>query len=62
MICVTYCCKCKNRMPKIDGWRSCCKAFPDGIPVDFDYSKVGDTVECNNGIGFEQDEKDKPSE
>ena len=57
MICVNDCGKCKHSRPKIDGWRSCCDAFPDGKPLDFDYSNLKERTECNNGIGFESDEQ-----
>jgi hypothetical protein len=53
MICVTDCKDCKNRLPKIDGWLACCKAFPHGRPKDFDYTNLKERKECNNGIGFE---------
>lgn len=46
---------CKNLLPKKDGWRPCCKAFPDGMPFDYccervDVSKL---EECANGYKFE---------
>lgn len=53
MICVTDCGECKNRLPKIDGWLACCKAFPNGYPDDFDFRNLKERDECNNGIGFE---------
>ena len=53
MICITDCSKCKNRLPKIDGWLACCKAFPEGFPKDFDFRNLKERGECNNGIGFE---------
>lgn len=53
MICVVDCSKCKHAKPLKNGWRSCCDAFPEGIPFDFDYSKIQESKECNNGIGFE---------
>ncbi|MCH5297885.1 MAG: glutamyl-tRNA amidotransferase [Ruminococcus sp.] len=59
MICVVDCGECKHQKPLIDGWRPCCDAFPDGIPMDFDYSKVKEIKECNNGIGFEPIEQNK---
>ncbi len=64
MICVNDCGKCKHSRPKIDGWRSCCDAFPDGKPLDFDYSNLKERIECNNGIGFEPIEQntDKPTQ
>ena len=56
MICVNDCKDCKHKRPLKDGWRSCCDAFPYGRPTDFDYSKVRQLKECNNGIGFEEKE------
>ena len=53
MICVNDCGKCIHNRPKIDGWRSCCDAFPDGKPLDFDYRNIKERKVCNNGIGFE---------
>lgn len=53
MICITDCASCKHQRPILDGWKDCCDAFPDGIPMDFDYSKVTINKECNNGIGYE---------
>lgn len=53
MIFLRDCDTCKHRLPLIDGWRSCCKAFPNGRPIDFDYSNLKERKECNNGIGFE---------
>ena len=31
-----------------------CDAFPDGIPYDFDDSKVKELEECNNGIKYDE--------
>ncbi|SEK76581.1 hypothetical protein [Ruminococcus albus] len=63
MICVNDCRECKHKLPKIEGWLACCEAFPNGQPNDFDYSKVKEITECNNGIGFEPiEDNDKPSE
>lgn len=59
MICIIDCHDCKHKLPLIDGWRSCCEAFPNGIPLDFDYSKVKMSKECNNGIGYEQKDEKK---
>ena len=53
MICINECRKCKHKRPLIDNWLSCCDAFPEGKPIDFDFSKVKEIKECNNGIGFE---------
>lgn len=58
MICVIDCYDCKHKLPKIDGWRSCCEAFPNGIPYDFDYSKVKTNSECNHGIGYEKEKQE----
>lgn len=56
MVCVTDCIYCKHQREELlDGWRPCCDAFPEGIPMDFNYSKVKDLKECNNGIGFESE-------
>ena len=65
MICITDCSECKHRLPKIDGWRSCCEAFPDGTPLNFDYSNLKGRKICNpdNGIGFEpKEDNNEPSE
>lgn len=54
MVCVQDCAFCiHRRSEKIDGWIPTCDAFPNGKPDDFDYSKVREIKECNNGIGFE---------
>lgn len=54
MICVNDCGFCKHiKDEKLDGWRPCCDAFPNGIPLDFDYSKVKEVQKCNNDIGYE---------
>ena len=58
MICISDCFECKHQRDELlDGWRPCCDAFPNGIPMDFDYSMVKKTKECNNGIGFEPKRK-----
>lgn len=57
MICLNDCSNCKHQLPLKDGWLACCEAFPDGRPLGFDYSKVKEIKECNNGIGFEPEEK-----
>lgn len=54
MVCVTDCSYCVHRRDeKKNGWISTCDAFPDGKPLNFDYSKISEGRECNNGIGFE---------
>ncbi|WP_024856259.1 hypothetical protein [Ruminococcus albus] len=63
MMCVIDCKDCKNRLPNIDGWLACCKAFPDGYPKEFNFIDLKKRKECNNGIGFEPiEDNDKPSE
>ena len=47
------CDKCKRKLSRIDGWRSACEAFPEGIPLDFDGNQEGE--ECNNGIVYDPD-------
>ena len=59
MICINDCGNCKHIRPLIDGWLDCCDAFPEGIPIDFDYSSTKKKKICNNGIGYEPKEKDK---
>ncbi len=53
MICVIDCSECKHRLPKIDGWKACCDAFPNGYPRNFNFDNLKERKECNNGIGFE---------
>lgn len=58
MICIDGCSICKHiRDEKIDGWISTCDAFPNGIPLDFMDKNVTKMPKCNNGIGYEPDEK-----
>ena len=54
MICVTDCSECRHRLPLKDGWLACCEAFPDGIPLNFDFSNLKERKVCNpeNGMGF----------
>lgn len=56
MICINDCSNCKHERPLKNGWRFVCDAFPEGVPTDFDYSKVKEIKECNNGIGYEPKE------
>lgn len=56
MIIISDCNNCKHKRENI-GFQMACEAFPDGIPYDFDESKVKDIKECNNGIGYEEAEK-----
>ena len=63
LVCITDCSQCKHsRKEKKDNWIPTCDAFPNGQPLNWDYSKVRLLPECNNGIGFEPKENsDKPS-
>ena len=53
MICITDCQYCKHEKGLVDGWKPSCDAFPEGIPMDFDYGAIKQKNECNNGIGYE---------
>lgn len=57
MISIIDCRKCKHERPLKDGWNCCYDAFPDGIPMGFNFGAVKEAKECNNGIGFEEIEK-----
>lgn len=57
MISIIDCRKCKHERPLKAGWNCCCDAFPDGIPMGFNFGAVKEAKECNNGIGFEEIEK-----
>lgn len=59
MICVGYICDgCKHLHEKIDGWKPACDAFPDGIPNEHAlYADREKTPVCNNGIGYESENK-----
>lgn len=55
----TICAGCRNKNEELyEGWRTACKAFPEGIPseyiddIDYKNKKV-----CNNGIGYEPESK-----
>ena len=50
-----YCCGwCKRYTGLEDGWKMCCEAFPDGLPLEFtpDPEKP-----CKNEMGFVVDQK-----
>ncbi len=57
MTCVNDCYLCKHEHELKDGWFWTCDAFPNGHPKDFNFSKVKEMTQCNNGIGFEPKEK-----
>ena len=55
MIILDYACdNCKNQLPNIDGWNTACKAYPEGIPVEY-YKDVDPSKlrECGNGYHYE---------
>lgn len=56
MIYIPPCDYCKNKLPLIDGWKMACRAFPDGIPYDFDMLYSDEKEECNNGFKYEPEE------
>lgn len=47
-----YCIHLKEK--KKDGWKTCCDAFPDGIPHNllFEKDNVTTLKECANGIKY----------
>lgn len=51
------CTFCKNLLPKKDGWRACCSAFPDGIPNDYCFERIDISKldECANGYKYDPD-------
>ena len=51
------CTFCLNKLPKKDGWKSCCKAYPDGLPTDYIFERVdvSKLAECAPGFHFEPD-------
>lgn len=55
MIKLSPCDHCKNRTG-MAGWLPSCKAFPDGIPYDFEDEKAKELNECNNGFKYEPEE------
>ena len=55
MIALGYACdNCiYEKREKKDGWILTCKAFPDGIDIDYVFEGHPERrKECNNGIGF----------
>ena len=56
MISVIDCQNCIHERPLKDGWQCCCDAFPDGVPMEFNFGAVKGSEECNNGIGYEEKE------
>lgn len=55
----TPCDRCQNkRKEMINKYHPTCNAFPDGIPYKFlRENDVTQIKECNNGIGFEEEQK-----
>ena len=62
MIKITWCSTCKNFTGMKDGWKPTCKAFPDGIPYDFDTGLDKEIKICNNGIGYEEEKAEEMKE
>lgn len=55
MVGISYCNKCKHKLEN-KGFQMCCHAFPNGIPYSFNDDNVKKIKECNNGIGYEDNE------
>ena len=55
LICIGYSCdNCTHQHEDlIDGWKTACDAFPDGIPSRFACLVEPKPKICNNGIGYE---------
>lgn len=54
MILLSWCDHCEN-ITGMKGFIPTYRAFPDGIPYDFDNSKDHQAPEvCHNGIGYEE--------
>lgn len=55
---ITACAACKHQRELLNGWKTACDAFPDGIPMDYSvpYDKLKEP--CNNGIGFEVEDEE----
>ena len=58
MIKLSWCDQCANFL-KMEGFTPTCKAFPKGIPYDYDTGKDQKITICNNGIGYEPPENNK---
>ena len=61
MICMGYLCdNCVHRRKeKVDGWLCTCDAFPQGIPPKHQvYATLETAKDCNNGIGYESEDKE----
>lgn len=56
MIKLSWCDNCKN-ITGMKGFVPTCKAFPDGIPYDFNNSKDNEPKVCNNGISYDEKEE-----
>ena len=48
---------CIHSLPNKDGWKSCCEAYPDGLPKDYLFERVdvSQLAECAPGFHFEPD-------
>lgn len=55
MIILSWCDDCKHITGK-KGFLPTCKAFPDGVPYEFDNDRGKELKECNNGIKYEKKE------
>ena len=55
MITLGWACEeCCNRDPQLkEGWRSTCKAYPDGIDLKMLECDPRELPECNNGYRYE---------
>ena len=55
MIIINWACdKCRNQFSELkDGWRSACKAYPDGIDLKMLECDPRELPECNNGYRYE---------
>ena len=53
MIKIVKCNNCEHKRQS-KGFKMTCDAFPDGIPISFDYDNVEKLEECNNGIKYKE--------
>lgn len=60
MVIISDCTDCKNMGDRKEGVGIVCRAFPEGIPSEWFWKgNPKEVKECNNGIGFEPDDKRK---